>query len=39
MNTDVIPKADVVDYIYYRVQFENMIEGVEGVKAYFHEAS
>jgi hypothetical protein len=39
LDTDVIPKSEVVDYIYQRLQFENMIEGYEGVKAYFHEAS
>ncbi len=39
LETDIIVKSEVVDYIYQRLQFENMIEGVEGVKSYFHEAS
>ena len=39
LETDNIVKSEVLDYIYQRLQFENMIEGVEGVKSYFHEAS
>jgi hypothetical protein len=27
----------VEDYIYYKTSFENMIEGYEGLKAYWYE--
>jgi len=34
----VIDKKDVVNYIYQRSAFENMIEGSEELKAYWYEA-
>lgn len=39
LSTDTIPKSYVEDYIYYKMQFENMIEGSEELKAYIYEAS
>lgn len=39
LETAVIEKAQVQDYIYYRQQFENMIEGSEELKAYIYEAA
>lgn len=38
LNTEAIPKSYVEDYIYYKLQFENMIEGSEELKAYIYEA-
>lgn len=34
-----IPKSQVEEYIYQRVQFENMVEGSEELKAYIYEAA
>ena len=34
----VIEKKDVVNYIYQRSAFENIIEGSEELKAYWYEA-
>lgn len=39
LSTDTIPKSYVEDYIYRKLQFENMIEGSEELKAYIYEAS
>ena len=39
LATEIIPKAYVEDYIYYKYHFENMIEGSEELKAYIYEAS
>ena len=39
LSTSAIPKNLVEDYIYYKLQFENMIEGSEELKAYIYEAS
>ena len=39
VRTTRIEKVEVVDYIYYKLQFENMIEGCDAVKAYVYEAS
>jgi len=39
VRTTRIEKVEVVDYIYYKLQFENMIEGNEEIKAYVYEAS
>jgi hypothetical protein len=39
VETEEIIKAYVEEYIYYRLQFENIIEGSEEIKAYVYEAS
>jgi hypothetical protein len=39
LTTDTIPKSMVEDYIYYKLQFENMIEGSEELKGYAYEAA
>lgn len=39
LETQLIVKSEVMDYVYQRLLFENMIDGVEGVKSYFHEAT
>jgi hypothetical protein len=39
LSTDIIPKSLVEDYVYYKLQFENMIEGSEELKAYIYEAA
>lgn len=39
VDTEVIEKAYVEEYIYYRIQFENIIEGSEEIKAYIYEAA
>ena len=39
LQTSIITKDQVTDYIYYKNQFENMIEGCEELKAYAYEAS
>ncbi len=39
MSTETIPKSMVEDYVYNRMQYENMIEGSEEIKAYIYEAS
>lgn len=38
LNTEIIVKEQVTDYVYYKTQFENMIEGSEEIKAYVYEA-
>ena len=39
VDTEEIVKAYVEDYIYYRLQFENIIEGSEEIRAYVYEAA
>ena len=39
LTTAIIEKEQVTDYIYYKTQFENMIEGCEELKAYIYEAA
>ena len=39
LNTTVIKKEEVTDYIYQQVAYENMIEGSEELKAYIYEAA
>ena len=39
LTTAVIEKEQVTEYIYYKTQFENMIEGCEEIKAYVYEAA
>ena len=39
LSTETIPKNLVEEYIYYKLQFENMIEGSEEIKAYVYEAA
>ena len=39
VDTEEIVKAYVEEYIYYRLQFENIIEGSEEIKAYIYEAA
>lgn len=39
LTTAIIEKEQVTEYIYYKTQFENMIEGCEELKAYVYEAS
>lgn len=38
INTDVIVKEQVTEYVHSRYAFENMIEGSEELKAYIYEA-
>jgi hypothetical protein len=38
LETDVIQKEYVTDYLHSRAAFENMIEGSEELKAYIYEA-
>ena len=39
LETQIIEKDQVTDYVYYKNQFENMIEGSEELKAYIYEAA
>ena len=39
VETGIIQKEEVVDYVYSKYQFENMIEGSEEIKAYVYEAA
>lgn len=39
VETGVIQKEEVVDYVYQKYQFENMVEGSEEIKAYVYEAA
>lgn len=39
ISSDAIPKAQVEDYIYSKIAFENMIEGSEELKSYIYEAA
>lgn len=39
LETHIIEKEQVTEYIYYKAQFENMIEGSDELKAYIYEAA
>jgi hypothetical protein len=39
LETEVMYKEQVTEYIYYKAQFENMIEGSEEIKSYVYEAA